>query len=453
MSIVSGDLMLFASAQMNDAAYGGGRMSSTVVQDGVTNNTFPPVDVAAMTAGRVQLRKIYAAVVSDNNDLASSGQINFVDDSNDALVDEVAFVYGDHKTERAAAIAQLQKFPYRPTIASQTGWSTVSSTTVSLGISIPNGTLLAFYGGSFAPGQDPSSFTPQLVTWVVSKTGSGPYITTIADSISGGSTSGTVYVLEQNPAAPVCVGIATLDGSSSGATVPVDRVKVPVVPQTVPYPVTVNGIDPAPLKSIYGRVPIFRIGDSVILRQGATTERALVSFVDHNGGLTFSAALANSYTAGATVSSLGSLGNMQASVGASFSQQTWTKSFSDTLIGSSIAANYDRVSSTIGITNFGGQTERWAIVFTSGSAFKLIGETVGEIATGSTASLFEPNNPLTGEPYFSIPSAGWGSGWAIGNVLRFNTIGARAPFWEARTVSPGAGSSSDSMTIEFCVTV
>jgi hypothetical protein len=46
-------------------------------------------------------------------------------------------------------------------------------------------------------------------------------------------------------------------------------------------------------------------------------------------------------------------------------------------------------------------------------------------------------NPNTGAPYFTIPALGWGSGWATGNVLRFNTIGSIYPFWVARSVQPG----------------
>ena len=37
-------------------------------------------------------------------------------------------------------------------------------------------------------------------------------------------------------------------------------------------------------------------------------------------------------------------------------------------------------------------------------------------------------------PYFRLPALGWGNGWATGNVLRFNTIGAQFPVWVVRTV-------------------
>jgi hypothetical protein len=51
-------------------------------------------------------------------------------------------------------------------------------------------------------------------------------------------------------------------------------------------------------------------------------------------------------------------------------------------------------------------------------------------------------NPRTRNPdgtggtyYFRIPQQAWGSGWASGNVIRINTIGAIADFWVARSIA------------------
>ena len=32
---------------------------------------------------------------------------------------------------------------------------------------------------------------------------------------------------------------------------------------------------------------------------------------------------------------------------------------------------------------------------------------------------------------------GWGTGWAAGNVLRINTVGAMTPIWVVRTIQQG----------------
>ena len=88
-------------------------------------------------------------------------------------------------------------------------------------------------------------------------------------------------------------------------------------------------------------------------------------------------------------------------------------------------------------------TERWIVRFTNNTSFEVIGENVGVIATGNTSADCAPNNPATGVPYFRLPALGWGNGWATGNVLRFNTIGAQFPVWVVRTVQQGPESVPD----------
>ena len=65
------------------------------------------------------------------------------------------------------------------------------------------------------------------------------------------------------------------------------------------------------------------------------------------------------------------------------------------------------------------------------------------IATGSTGSDLSPINSLTGQPYFTIRREGWGTGWAAGNAVRFNTDSALGPMWVIRTVISGQGTVDD----------
>lgn len=262
------------------------------------------------------------------------------------------------------------------------------------------------------------------------------------------------YAASVGTATPKCCGATTLTAgvSASATTITVDRVEGFVVPQTTPYPAAPQGISSSGLSLLAGRVPMFRPGELVHIRNAGYTvsEVIQVSRVNYLAGqLEFSTGLANAYASGSVVSSLLPLGDLQAVAGSSFSQQTWTRVFSDTLIGNPVSANYNRAGYDIAVSNIGSETERWAIVFTSDTAFKLIGEKLGQIATGSTAAAFLPTNPATGQPYFSIPAAGWGTGWAVGNVLRFNTTGARAPFWLMRSISPLATASTDGAVIEM----
>jgi len=86
------------------------------------------------------------------------------------------------------------------------------------------------------------------------------------------------------------------------------------------------------------------------------------------------------------------------------------------------------------VTNKGAIQERWAIVFTDATNFRCIGEYSGISGTGVVGEDFFPINPVTKVPYFKIKKEGWGSGWASGNAVRFNTVAANFPVWAIRTV-------------------
>lgn len=161
----------------------------------------------------------------------------------------------------------------------------------------------------------------------------------------------------------------------------------------------------------------------------------LVSAVDISGRLSLTRPLSHAFTAGDSyVSTALVIGDMQGRVTNLFDQETWTEEWSDDLIGSEPAAEYNETDFPVEVDNRGALQQRWALVFTTNQQYNIIGETIGQIGTGSILSDTFPINPNTGTPYFTIRAAGWGTGWAAGNVLRFNTIGAAYPLWLARTV-------------------
>ncbi|MFA7239367.1 MAG: hypothetical protein WC091_04585 [Sulfuricellaceae bacterium] len=167
-------------------------------------------------------------------------------------------------------------------------------------------------------------------------------------------------------------------------------------------------------------------------------DMALVSDVQITGDITFVAPLAHSYSAANSyISSALIIGDMQARVSKFFSQYTWTGVWSDSLIGSSTTAQYNDTVYPVAVHNLGAIEERWAILFTSAGTFNIVGETVGVIASGSTSASIAPLNPATQTPYFTLQAAGWGSGWAANNVVRFTTHAANYPLWIARTTTMG----------------
>ncbi|RAH37408.1 hypothetical protein [Halomonas sp. SL1] len=173
-------------------------------------------------------------------------------------------------------------------------------------------------------------------------------------------------------------------------------------------------------------------------------DMALIGDVQIDGTLTFIGQLSHDYPADETlVSSALIAGDLQARVANLFDQATWTNEWSDDLIGDETTVSYNDTTYPITVTNRGTITERWALIFTSSTTYRVVGESVGEIMSGSTAESLVPTNPNTGVPYFTLDAAGWGSGWSAGNVLRFNTVGANAPLWLARTVLQGEAQGSD----------
>jgi hypothetical protein len=132
------------------------------------------------------------------------------------------------------------------------------------------------------------------------------------------------------------------------------------------------------------------------------------------------------------------LGNeLQAASFNVFSQAAWTGEWSDTLIGDAATGQYNDVVAPILTTNRGAIRERWRVEFTSVTAFRVIGETVGQVGTGEITLDCAPINPATGAPYFTLQAAGWSAGWNVGNQVRFNTEAAARPIWFNRTTLPG----------------
>lgn len=173
-------------------------------------------------------------------------------------------------------------------------------------------------------------------------------------------------------------------------------------------------------------------------------DMVLLSDVQIGGQLRIIGQLSHDYPAEETlVSSALISGDLQARWGTLFDQETWTNEWTDTRIGDEVTASYNSVLYPLEVTNRGAITERWALIFTTSTQFRVVGESVGEIMTGSTAEDLAPTNPNTGVPYFTLDAAGWGSGWSAGNVLRFNTVGANTPLWLARTVLQGEAQGQD----------
>lgn len=167
------------------------------------------------------------------------------------------------------------------------------------------------------------------------------------------------------------------------------------------------------------------------------------------GLVTFNRPLSRAYPSGVKLSNLLRLGDLQGRIEGGFSQSAWTGVWSDTRIGGEPLADYNDVAYPILANNKGAVEERWAVLFTNTTTFRVIGEFSGEVGNGNVGVDFSPINPATGEPFFTLQTEAWGLGWAAGNVWRFNTKGANAPGWGLRSVAASVPGGDDKVVIEF----
>jgi len=167
-------------------------------------------------------------------------------------------------------------------------------------------------------------------------------------------------------------------------------------------------------------------------------DMAVVREAQISGEITFTRAITHDYPLGSYVSSALVAGDLKSRVSVLFDQATWNgTTWADSVSGAAATGTYNDVLAPIVVTNKGAVTERWALVFTNTTSFNIVGEHVGVIGTGSINTELSPLNPATGVPYFTLSVLGWGIGWAVGNILRFNTVGAMTPIWVVRTVQQG----------------
>ncbi len=175
-------------------------------------------------------------------------------------------------------------------------------------------------------------------------------------------------------------------------------------------------------------------------------DMGLIRDAQIDGSITFTRPITHHFDGGESyVSSCLRTGDLKAQVPLVFDQANWDNvTFSDVLIGNPAPATFNVDAYPITVTNAGAFTERWALRFKTNTTFELIGEHVGNLGEFSIlGGNISPINAITGEPYMTIPVAGFGVGWAQGNILRVNTVGAMFPVWMIRTVQQGPESASD----------
>lgn len=163
-------------------------------------------------------------------------------------------------------------------------------------------------------------------------------------------------------------------------------------------------------------------------------DAALIVDADLSGQLTLNRTLTHDFPEGALVASAYLFGDLFAQASTPFAQQAWTGVWSDERIGNPILAQYNSLLYPLDLSNASSWRERWALLFTSATSFRVIGETLGDITDHlggegyhDTSHDLAPINPLTNTPI--SPWRGRGGAVAGSPATCCGSISCRPPIF------------------------
>lgn len=110
MPILDGDIKLLKSAVLDDVPEGGGMATGTAVVDGVSNNLFPDISELDRTYGRIALRKVFPAVLTDDVEGYYGSHVIVAKAPVDPKVSATLFSTKSWSDLRTAAQAKLESY-------------------------------------------------------------------------------------------------------------------------------------------------------------------------------------------------------------------------------------------------------------------------------------------------------------------------------------------------------
>lgn len=163
-------------------------------------------------------------------------------------------------------------------------------------------------------------------------------------------------------------------------------------------------------------------------------DMSMITDVFIDGTLNVNRPITHRFSQAAMCSGALVIDNLFARYSSLFSQKVWNNVWMNVPDAPTTTSRYNDIDYPVFVQNADAAQESWALIFTSATAFRIVGKALGEIGTGTVLVDCAPVNPNTKRPYFILKYEGWGGGWASGNVLRFDSYAANFPFWCARTV-------------------
>ena len=119
-------------------------------------------------------------------------------------------------------------------------------------------------------------------------------------------------------------------------------------------------------------------------------------------------------------------------------------------VETSVSGTYDESTYPVTVNNMGTVDDTWTLEFTGATTFTVTGTNSGSVGSGTTASDFSPINTLvgTGDYFFTILAAGWGSTWAIGDTVTFATGHSSAGWW-GKEIAPASTPAYSNSEVRF----
>ncbi len=110
MPILEGDIQLLKSSVLDDVPEGGGMATGMAVVDGVSNNLFPDISELDRTYGRISLRLVYPAVMTDSVDTYYGSHVIIAQAPADPRVSAALFTTRSWSDQRTAAQNKLESY-------------------------------------------------------------------------------------------------------------------------------------------------------------------------------------------------------------------------------------------------------------------------------------------------------------------------------------------------------
>jgi hypothetical protein len=171
-----------------------------------------------------------------------------------------------------------------------------------------------------------------------------------------------------------------------------------------------------------------------------------VQDVTVDGRVRLTTPIGRAFPAGAVLSTAARFGNKLAYVERAFDQQAFDGvTWANVVTGNGATGSYDFTGHPVEMNNRGAVTERFALKFRNdATTFDLIGEHLGQIASGTVNTDFSPPNAQADNaPYLTLRALGWGAGWVPGNTLFIHTQGAEMSLGVIRSTNPGSSAGID----------